>query len=60
MPCPSHSPWLQHSNYTWRSVQVMKLLAMQFSPASCHFISLRFKYFPQQSVPKQPQFMLLP
>jgi hypothetical protein len=26
MPCPSHPPWLDHSNYTWRRVQVMKLL----------------------------------
>jgi hypothetical protein len=25
MPCPSHAPWLDHSNYTWRRVQVMKL-----------------------------------
>jgi hypothetical protein len=25
MPCPSHPPWLDHSNYTWRRVQVMKL-----------------------------------
>jgi hypothetical protein len=38
MPCLSHQPWLDHSNYTWRSVQVMKLLIMQFSPTSCHFI----------------------
>jgi hypothetical protein len=30
MPCPSHHPWLDHSNYTWRRVQVMKLLIMQF------------------------------
>jgi hypothetical protein len=36
MSCPSHSPWLDHSNYTWRRVQVMK----QFSPTSCHFIPL--------------------
>jgi hypothetical protein len=28
MPCPSHSPWLDHSNFTWRRVQVMKLLIM--------------------------------
>jgi hypothetical protein len=21
MPCPSHPPWLDHSNYTWRRVQ---------------------------------------
>jgi hypothetical protein len=26
MPCPSHPPSLDHSNYTWRRVQVMKLL----------------------------------
>jgi hypothetical protein len=36
MPCPSHPPWLDHSNYAWRRVQAMKLLIMQFSPASCH------------------------
>jgi hypothetical protein len=33
MPCPSHPPWLDHSNYICRRVQVMKLLIMQFSPA---------------------------
>jgi hypothetical protein len=26
MPCPSHLPWLDHSNYTWRRIQIMKLL----------------------------------
>jgi hypothetical protein len=20
MPCPSHSPWLDHSNYIWRKL----------------------------------------
>jgi hypothetical protein len=30
MPCPSHPPWLDHSNYVWQRVQVMKLLIMQF------------------------------
>jgi hypothetical protein len=25
MPCQSHPPWLDHSNCTWRSVQVMNL-----------------------------------
>jgi hypothetical protein len=24
MPCPSHPPWLDHSNYTWRRVHVLK------------------------------------
>jgi hypothetical protein len=30
MPCPSHPPRLDHSNYTRRKVQVTKLLIMQF------------------------------
>jgi hypothetical protein len=45
MPFPSDPPWLHHSNYTWRTLQVLKLI-MQFSPASCHFMSLRPKYSP--------------
>jgi hypothetical protein len=24
MPCPSHPSWLDHSNYTWRRVQVIR------------------------------------
>jgi hypothetical protein len=44
MPCPSHPPSLDHSNYALRRVQVMKLLIMQFSPTSCHLISLQSKY----------------
>jgi hypothetical protein len=32
--CPSHPTWLDHSNYTWRRIQVTKLLTTQFSPAS--------------------------
>jgi hypothetical protein len=24
MPCPSHPPRLDHSNYAWRRVQAMK------------------------------------
>jgi hypothetical protein len=39
MPCPSHPPSLDHSNYVWREVQVMKLRIMQFYPISCHFNS---------------------
>jgi hypothetical protein len=30
MPCPSHPPRLDHSNYTWRRVQVMN--------SSCSFL----------------------
>jgi hypothetical protein len=60
MPFPSHPPWFDNSNYTWRRVQAMKLLLMQFSPTSCHFISLLSKYSPQHPVLKHPQSMFLP
>jgi hypothetical protein len=35
MPCPPHLPSLDHSNYIWRSVKILKLLIMQFSRTSC-------------------------
>jgi hypothetical protein len=38
MPRPFHPSRLDYSNYTWRRVQVMKLLIMQFSPTSRLFI----------------------
>jgi hypothetical protein len=47
-------------NYTWQRVQIMKLLIMQFSPLSRHFIPLRSKYPPQHLVFKHPQSMFLP
>jgi hypothetical protein len=59
MPCPSHPPWLNHSNYIWGGVQFMKLLIMQLSPISCHLISLRTRYFPQHPVLRHPQSMFL-
>jgi hypothetical protein len=31
MTCLSHPPWLDYSNYIWRSVQLMKLLVIQLS-----------------------------
>jgi hypothetical protein len=40
---------------TWWSLQVMKLLIMQSSPASRHFLPLRSKYSPWHSVLKHPQ-----
>jgi hypothetical protein len=51
--CPSHPPCLDHSNYTWRRVQVMNLLIMQFSSISYHFISLRSKYSSQCLILRQ-------
>jgi hypothetical protein len=47
--CPAYVIHLDNSNYNWRSVQVMKLLIMQFSPTSCHFIPS------QHPVLKHPQ-----
>jgi hypothetical protein len=44
MPCPSHPPLLHHSNHIWRTVQVMMLLIIQFSPTSYDFVPLRSKY----------------
>jgi hypothetical protein len=60
MHCTSHPPWFYHSNYTWRTVQAMKLLIMQFSSTSYHFISLRSKYSPEHRVLKHPQSMFIP
>jgi hypothetical protein len=52
MTCPSHPPWFHHPNNIWSRVQVLKLLVMQISPASCHFLSLRSNYFPQHPILK--------
>jgi hypothetical protein len=45
IPFPSHPPRLHHSNYTWRRVQVMKPLIMQFKPwvcrAPCSYVHLQ-------------------
>jgi hypothetical protein len=38
MPCPFPLPWLDRFNNIWWSVQVMKFLSMQSSPAACHFL----------------------
>jgi hypothetical protein len=35
MLCPFHPSWLDHSNYIWRRVKVMKLI-MKFNWAPCH------------------------
>jgi hypothetical protein len=60
MPHPSHTPWFDHPNNIWWSIQVMKILIMQSSPASCNFPLLRSTYSPQQPVFKHPQFMFFP
>jgi hypothetical protein len=42
---PSHPPWHDQPNYTWRRVQVMKLLIMQFFLRSSIFPSLLVQIF---------------
>jgi hypothetical protein len=42
---PSRRPWFDNANNIWWGLQIMKYVLMQFSPASCHFIPLRSKYF---------------
>jgi hypothetical protein len=56
----SHPPGLEHSNYTWRRVQITKLLIMQFSTPSRHLMSLPSKYPPQHPVRKRPQVYVPP
>jgi hypothetical protein len=46
-----HPPRLEYSNYTWRRVQITKLLVMQFSPFFRHLIALRSSQTPLVYVP---------
>jgi hypothetical protein len=55
MSCPSHPPWLDHFDYTWRRVQIMKILTEKCSTVSSYLISLGSKYSPQHPVPKHSQ-----
>jgi hypothetical protein len=60
MPFPSHPPSFDNSNKIFGGVHVMKLLLMQFSPASYYFFPLKSKYPPWQIVLKHPQTMFFP
>jgi hypothetical protein len=53
MPCLSHPPQLDYSNYIWQLVQVMKSLIMQFPPGSRPFIRLGSKCSSQNKVVKR-------
>jgi hypothetical protein len=46
MPRPPHPPRLYNSNYTWRKVQIMKLLVMQFLHPPITPSLFRSKYSP--------------
>jgi hypothetical protein len=52
VPCLYHPPRLNHYNFIWRNVQVLRLLVMKISPTSHQVIALRSKYTSQHPVPK--------
>jgi hypothetical protein len=56
-PAHLNPPRLDYSNCTWRRVQIMKFLVMQFFSFSCHLTS---KYPLQHPVLKHPQPIFLP
>jgi hypothetical protein len=62
MPLPYKPPSFDHPNNIWRrkTLQIIEILTIQFSPASCHFIPLRSKYSPQHPVFKHLQCMFFP
>ena len=39
--------WFQHQNNIWWAECIPKLLNVQISPASCYFLPVSFRYFPQ-------------
>jgi len=51
MPHPSHPLWSGKLNKTWWSIAVTKLLVMQSSVASRHFLLRKYKCSPQHHVP---------
>jgi hypothetical protein len=58
-PSEPSSPFRSKYTRTCRILQVLKLLVMKVSPASCHFIPLRSKHSTQHRVLKnlQPSFL---
>jgi hypothetical protein len=57
---PYHPPWFYHPSIILWSVNVMKFLIMNYSPASRQFHPLRSKCSPQHPVPKHLQSMFFP
>lgn len=47
MLCHSHVPWFAYQNNIQWKVQIVLLLAMQFSPSSCHLFTLSYTNSPQ-------------
>jgi hypothetical protein len=57
---PSHPHHLDHSTYTWRRVQITKLLVMQFSPFSRYFNPLRSQIFSSAPCSQTPSVCVSP
>jgi hypothetical protein len=54
-------PCLSHNNNTWRRwQQITKLLVIQFTAVSCHFIPVRSKHTLQHPILKRPQSVFVP
>jgi hypothetical protein len=43
---PSHSPWFDHPNDIWWTVQIMNPFIVQISPVPYHFLPLRSEHSP--------------
>jgi hypothetical protein len=59
MPSPSHTPSLDQSNYTWRKLQITKLLVVQFSPLHSHLSSVKILSSVSCSQTPSVNFLLL-
>jgi hypothetical protein len=53
-PYPLYHSSCDHPNNIQWGVQIMKIIIVPLSPASCYFLSLRFKFSPQQPILKHP------
>lgn len=54
-----HAAWFVQPNNVWQ-VQIIKLYTSQFTPASRHFLYLRFKNFSQHCVTEHPRHTFFP
>jgi hypothetical protein len=50
MPCPSHSPWLDHPNYIWRRVQIMKVFITNLFPSVLPILPSSIQISPQHGL----------
>jgi len=57
MSRPSYHSWFDHPNNIWWSIRDMKLLIMQSSPISRHFLPLMSKYSPLHPVPEHLELL---